>query len=57
MDIAKGVNAIFFAISKGVLVSAERSEVLQGTLDLMILKTLHVLGLCTDSGLPVASSS
>jgi len=25
-------------------VSAEKSEVLQGTLDLMILKTLHVLG-------------
>jgi PadR family transcriptional regulator, regulatory protein PadR len=25
-------------------VAAERSEVLQGTLDLMILKTLHVLG-------------
>jgi PadR family transcriptional regulator PadR len=25
-------------------VSAEKSEVLQGTLDLMILKTLHALG-------------
>jgi transcriptional regulator len=44
MDIPKGSNAIFFALSKGVVVSTERSEVLQGTLDLMILKTLHVLG-------------
>jgi PadR family transcriptional regulator PadR len=40
----QGSNAIFFAISKGDVVAAERSEVLQGTLDLMILKTLHVLG-------------
>jgi PadR family transcriptional regulator PadR len=40
----QGSNAIFFAISKGDIVTAERSEVLQGTLDLMILKTLHVLG-------------
>jgi PadR family transcriptional regulator, regulatory protein PadR len=40
----QGSNAIFFAISKGDVVTAERSEVLQGTLDLMILKTLHVLG-------------
>jgi PadR family transcriptional regulator, regulatory protein PadR len=31
-------------MSKGVLVSAETSEVLQGTLDLMILKTLYALG-------------
>jgi PadR family transcriptional regulator PadR len=37
-------DGIFFAISKGVLVSAETSEVLQGTLDLMILKTLYALG-------------
>src|SRR3981081_2728523 len=29
---------------QGVLVSAETSEVLQGTLDLMILKTLYALG-------------
>src|SRR6267154_770922 len=34
----------FFAESKGVTVSSEKSEVLQGTLDLMILKTLHALG-------------
>jgi PadR family transcriptional regulator PadR len=40
----QGSGAIFFAISKGAVVSTERSEVLQGTLDLMILKTLHVLG-------------
>jgi PadR family transcriptional regulator, regulatory protein PadR len=40
----QGSNAIFFAISKGDVVAGERSEVLQGTLDLMILKTLHVLG-------------
>lgn len=33
-----------FAETKGVTVSADKSEVLQGTLDMMILKTLHVLG-------------
>jgi PadR family transcriptional regulator, regulatory protein PadR len=37
-------GAIFFAISKGAFVTTEKSEVLQGTLDLMILKTLHALG-------------
>jgi PadR family transcriptional regulator, regulatory protein PadR len=37
-------HAIFFAMSKGDTVSPEKSEVLQGTLDLMILKTLHALG-------------
>jgi transcriptional regulator len=31
-------------MSIGVTVSREKSEVLQGTLDLMILKTLHALG-------------
>ena len=31
-------------MSKGDTVSPEKSEVLQGTLDLMILKTLHALG-------------
>ena len=31
-------------MSKGVIVSEEKSEVLQGTLDLMILKTLQALG-------------
>ncbi|MBV8864968.1 MAG: PadR family transcriptional regulator [Acidobacteriaceae bacterium] len=29
---------------KGIAAEAKRSEVLQGTLDLMILKTLHALG-------------
>jgi PadR family transcriptional regulator, regulatory protein PadR len=33
-----------FALTKGVIVSPDKSEVLQGTLDMMILKTLHVLG-------------
>jgi len=37
-------NAIFFVLSKGEAVDAKKSEVLQGTLDLMILKTLHALG-------------
>jgi transcriptional regulator len=31
-------------MSKGVAVTTEKSEVLQGTLDLMILKSLHALG-------------
>jgi PadR family transcriptional regulator PadR len=33
-----------FAMSKGANVKPEQSEVLQGTLDLMILKTLYALG-------------
>src|SRR6202035_3421881 len=37
-------RAIFFAMAKGATVNTEKSEVLQGTLDLMILKTLHALG-------------
>src|SRR5580704_4964152 len=44
---SKGTYATFFAMSKGEAVSPEKankSEVLQGTLDLMILKTLHALG-------------
>lgn len=35
---------IFYAMSKGRAAEVKRSEVLQGTLDLMILKTLHALG-------------
>jgi PadR family transcriptional regulator PadR len=31
-------------MSKGRTVDAKKSEVLQGTLDLMVLKTLHALG-------------
>jgi PadR family transcriptional regulator PadR len=37
-------GAIFFAMAKGATVDADKSEVLQGTLDLMILKTLQALG-------------
>ena len=37
-------RAILFAMSKGRSPSPRRSEVLQGTLDLMILKTLQALG-------------
>jgi PadR family transcriptional regulator PadR len=40
----KGANDSFYAMAKGTIVSTEKSEVLQGTLDLMILKTLHALG-------------
>jgi transcriptional regulator len=35
---------IFYAMSRGRASEVKRSEVLQGTLDLMILKTLHALG-------------
>jgi PadR family transcriptional regulator, regulatory protein PadR len=35
---------MFFAMAKGATVSTDKSEVLQGTLDLMILKTLYALG-------------
>jgi transcriptional regulator len=37
-------RAILFAMSKGTSPGPRRSEVLQGTLDLMILKTLQALG-------------
>lgn len=37
-------NASIIAMSKGRDVEAKKSEVLQGTLDLMILKTLQALG-------------
>lgn len=37
-------SVIFFAMSKGKPDVHKRSEVLQGTLDLMILKTLHAIG-------------
>src|ERR1700722_13248366 len=40
----KGVHVSFFGVSKGVALDAKKSEVLQGTLDLLILKTLHALG-------------
>jgi transcriptional regulator len=35
---------IFFAMSKGKNTEAQKSEVLQGTLDLMVLKVLDALG-------------
>jgi transcriptional regulator len=41
---SKGNWCIFFGVSKGAHVAEEKSEVLQGTLDLMILKTLQALG-------------
>lgn len=37
-------SVIFFAMPKGKRDVPKRSEVLQGTLDLMILKTLHAIG-------------
>jgi PadR family transcriptional regulator, regulatory protein PadR len=43
MDIAKEQCYLLCNI-QGSVMSSERSEVLQGTLDLMILKTLHALG-------------
>jgi PadR family transcriptional regulator PadR len=39
---SKGRSVIFYAMSKRA--TGEKLEVLQGTLDLMILKTLHALG-------------
>jgi transcriptional regulator len=37
-------RAIFFAMAKGAILGDDKSEVLQGTLDMIILKTLHALG-------------
>jgi len=37
-------RGIFFAMAKGTTTGPRRAEVLQGTLDLMILKTLQALG-------------
>jgi PadR family transcriptional regulator PadR len=44
MDIAKERCYLLCNIQRRGPVSAEKSEVLQGTLDMMILKTLHALG-------------
>jgi PadR family transcriptional regulator PadR len=44
MDIAKEQMVSSLRYPKEWRMSAEKSEVLQGTLDLMILKTLHALG-------------
>src|ERR1700687_952195 len=35
---------LFFGHAKGGRMAQAKSEVLQGTLDLMVLKTLHVMG-------------
>jgi transcriptional regulator len=40
----KRSRANFFAMTKGTMASTDKSEVLQGTLDMMIMKTLHALG-------------
>src|SRR6266852_590327 len=37
-------RGMFYAMCKGTSSGAQKSQVLQGTLDLMILKTLHALG-------------
>jgi PadR family transcriptional regulator PadR len=44
MDIAKENLLASCATSEGEVMAADKSEVLQGTLDLMILKTLQALG-------------
>jgi PadR family transcriptional regulator PadR len=44
MDITKENLVLSSGQSKGTIMDAKKSEVLQGTLDLMILKTLHALG-------------
>lgn len=41
---SKGKRDSLYVMSKGSAGDLRRSEVLQGTLDLMILKTLHALG-------------
>jgi transcriptional regulator len=41
---SKGIVVASYVVAKEETVSAGKSEVLQGTLDLMILKTLHALG-------------
>jgi PadR family transcriptional regulator len=41
---SKGQTANIFGMSKGVSVADKKSDVLQGTLDLMVLKTLHAMG-------------
>jgi len=41
---SKGGLAILFAMTKGKVEINKKSEVLQGTLDLMILKTLQAMG-------------
>jgi PadR family transcriptional regulator, regulatory protein PadR len=40
----QGKERIFFAMSKGKTTETQKSEILQGTLDLMVLKVLDALG-------------
>src|SRR5678816_1081486 len=40
----QGNQSMFFGMSKGKDIASQKSEVLQGTLDLMILQVLDVLG-------------
>ena len=44
-------SAIFLAMTKGATVNTDKSGVLQGTLDLMILETLHALSPQHRSGI------
>jgi transcriptional regulator len=44
MDIPQGNKSMFFGMSKGKDIASQKSEVLQGTLDLMVLQVLDVLG-------------
>lgn len=41
---SKGASATIFAMAKGKTEDAQKSDVLQGTPDLMVLKTLRALG-------------
>jgi PadR family transcriptional regulator, regulatory protein PadR len=50
VDIAKEQWYLLCNVQRRAM-SSERSEVLQGTLDLMILKTLHALGLLHGFGI------
>jgi len=51
------VNTLFYAMSKGKVSEQKRSEILQGTLDLMILKTLDAMGRFTITALRAGSSN
>jgi hypothetical protein len=44
-------------MSKGKNTNSKKFEVLQGTLDLVVLKTLHALDRSTDAESPAASNS
>src|SRR5215472_57334 len=42
----KGAVVLSFGLAKGRHMSPEKSDVLQGTLDLMVMKTLEAMALC-----------